>query len=471
MATLFDLPASIPRVTLRAIYIGPDGRPLKGFVEILAPSPLTFPDADVFITGPVVIPLDTQGGFTVTLPATDVEGSNPSDWAYQITERISGTQNRQPYAIKLPASAPSVWLDEIAPSNPFTPNYVPVVGPQGPQGPQGPPGPQGPQGEASTVPGPTGPEGPQGERGSLWFFGDGEPGEIEGAVTGDAYLDRVNGNVYYLTDQWYLQAHLEGPQGPPGPQGEKGDPGTGNVNTVNGDAGPDVVLDALDVGAVPASEKGVANGVASLDTNGKVPASQLPQMSDPNAVTSVNGKTGPTVTLNATDVGAETSGTSVLLTGAQTVAGVKTFTSRPVFSSGVTINGINGTQVVWKDTATSITNSTTVTADPDLVLPVVSNSVYIVECTLVWTNGGGGMRFDFTGPSGTTLVYADNDGSGIQSIGTDDTFSATTGCTVKGLLRTAASSGSFTFRWAQNTANAAATTLASGSYLTLTRVA
>lgn len=43
----------------------------------------------------------------------------------------------------------------------------------------------------------------------------------------------------------------KGEQGIQGEQGEKGDPGTGNVNTVNGELGPDIILDAADVGAEP----------------------------------------------------------------------------------------------------------------------------------------------------------------------------------------------------------------------------
>lgn len=37
-------------------------------------------------------------------------------------------------------------------------------------------------------------------------------------------------------------------------------------------------LNASDVGAIPDSEKGKANGVAELDSSGKVPAAQLPDM-------------------------------------------------------------------------------------------------------------------------------------------------------------------------------------------------
>lgn len=71
------------------------------------------------------------------------------------------------------------------------------------------------------------------------------------------------------------------------------------VETVNGESGPDVVLDAESVGAVDVIEKGAANGVATLGPDGKVPSAQLPSSS----VTSVNDKTGA-VTLAASDVGA-----------------------------------------------------------------------------------------------------------------------------------------------------------------------
>lgn len=49
---------------------------------------------------------------------------------------------------------------------------------------------------------------------------------------------------------------------------------------INGkDLSTDITLDASDVGAVDADDVGVADGVASLDSNGKVPPSQLPPIS------------------------------------------------------------------------------------------------------------------------------------------------------------------------------------------------
>ena len=50
---------------------------------------------------------------------------------------------------------------------------------------------------------------------------------------------------------------------------------------VNGKAlSADITLVAADVGAIPASQKGAANGVAGLDSTGKVPAAQLPSYVD-----------------------------------------------------------------------------------------------------------------------------------------------------------------------------------------------
>ncbi len=51
---------------------------------------------------------------------------------------------------------------------------------------------------------------------------------------------------------------------------------------------------AYQIGAVPAAEKGVANGVATLDASGKVPAAQLPPGSG-GAIDSVFGRCGPIV--------------------------------------------------------------------------------------------------------------------------------------------------------------------------------
>ena len=54
-----------------------------------------------------------------------------------------------------------------------------------------------------------------------------------------------------------------------------------NSRKVNGKAlSADINLSAADVSAIPASQKGTANGVAELDESGKVPSAQLPSYVD-----------------------------------------------------------------------------------------------------------------------------------------------------------------------------------------------
>ncbi|MGW8767671.1 collagen-like triple helix repeat-containing protein [Streptomyces sp. NPDC055815] len=306
------LPDTIPTVTVRGRFLAPNGVPLSGAIVFRAPAQLTFPQADVILGGPVTVQLDAQGAFEVTLPATDAPDLDPSGWAYIVTEQLAGIPVGRSYNVLLPRAQPEVDLADIAPTDPTKPNYV-------------------------GVPGPTGAPGPKGDSGN------------------------------------------PGATGTPGPKGDSGDPGAtgatgpaGVVQSVNGKNETVVVLSAADVGALAASAAGAAGGVASLGPDGKVPAAQLPTLSGDGAVDSVNGKTGVVVlaasdvgaldlaaadaryvrpsgipvtsvagktgavTLAAADVGAEAAGTAVLLTGNQTVAGAKTFSSVPSTSAAPT---------------------------------------------------------------------------------------------------------------------------------------
>jgi hypothetical protein len=69
------------------------------------------------------------------------------------------------------------------------------------------------------------------------------------------------------------------------------------------------------------------------------------------------------------------------------------------------------------------------------------------------------------------MNWTDNDGFGIIGFGTENTFSATTGATMKGCMTIAGTSGNVTLQWAQSTSNAANTTLQNNSHLWLRRVA
>ncbi|MDK7664384.1 hypothetical protein [Cytobacillus oceanisediminis] len=88
----------------------------------------------------------------------------------------------------------------------------------------------------------------------------------------------------------WLLISSKGDQGIQGEPGPKGEPGSGSVDTVNGYHGPDITLGASDVGAIPTTEKGTANGVAQLNAEGKVVDASGNEVA--GKVTSVNGQTG-----------------------------------------------------------------------------------------------------------------------------------------------------------------------------------
>lgn len=89
------------------------------------------------------------------------------------------------------------------------------------------------------LPGQDGSDGSDGQRGSRWWFADTStptPDDVPDPIEGDVFLF-PDGDIYRFDGAtWTLFGNLEGP------------PGAGNISTVNGDAGPDVVLDREDIG-------------------------------------------------------------------------------------------------------------------------------------------------------------------------------------------------------------------------------
>ena len=196
-------------------------------------------------------------------------------------------------------------------------------GPQGEQGPQGIQGETGPQGEKG-LQGEAGPQGPQGEQGPPGIQGETGP-------QGPAGADGAAGP--------------QGATGPQGPQGIQGTPGKdgqsayeaaqaagyqGDETTFNQTLSvvPEHIaaknnphqVTAVQVGAVPTTEKGAAGGVATLGSDGKVPSGQLPEMNyDPagsaasvqaNLTTHINDKNNPHE-VTASQIGAVPTATTV----------------------------------------------------------------------------------------------------------------------------------------------------------------
>ncbi|MEU2759399.1 hypothetical protein [Streptomyces sp. NPDC007094] len=286
------LPEGIPTVRLTGRFLTPDGRPLAGQVVVRAPNLVTFGEFDVILGGPVTAPLDSTGAFEVELPATDAPGMNPSGWSYQVAEQLTGVPANRIYQILLPAEAPEVDLADIAPTDPSTPTYVAVRGDSAYEvavadGFEG----TVEQWLASLV----GPQGIQGAPGSRVYPG---PVGTGVGVDGDMSYNLTNGILYWREGgSWVSKGTFLGPKGDKGEtgsQGIQGDTGPtgapGVVQSVNGISTAAVVLAAADVGAatadhthtpaavgaLAATARAAANGVASLDTAARVPIAQMP---------------------------------------------------------------------------------------------------------------------------------------------------------------------------------------------------
>lgn len=162
-------------------------------------------------------------------------------------------------------------------------------------------------------------------------------------------------------------------------------------------------------------------------------------------------------------------GQNVKLTGNQSISGVKTF------SSGVAITaGLNSIRFARKTASTSRASTTSPAADPHLVVAVEANATYVISCVLGWSPSGaagGGFRVDFTAPASSEMIFVDNDSGFSDTLGGDLTFNVTIGAVLGGTLVTAGTAGNLTLRWAQLSSNANPTILAEHCTIKAERVA
>lgn len=259
-------PQGLNTTTLHGKFVQTDtlGTPLQGTLSFTPnPPTLIFPVQNIIVEGTQSVTLDSNGEFMIDLISTDQAGENPSGWVYSVVEKINGQQQRT-YLMSLNfTNGVTVELAGIVPTQ-AAPNYIPVIGPTG----------------------------------------------APGLVTS------VNGHS------------------------------TAIINLVAADL-PDLI---------PLAQKAAANGVATLDASSKIPSAQLPDISGTYiATTRINAASGvagldasskvlpaqlnlassapPSVATTAA-VGTSTNlarqdhvHAGVDLTSAQTVAGVKNFSS------------------------------------------------------------------------------------------------------------------------------------------------
>lgn len=278
------------------------------------------------------IQITADAGYQVELsslaPLTDEDVILPENFVSSIaglTGDITASQLIAQIGVINPnegKSAYQIWLENGNTGNAeaFLDSLIGPKGPQGVQGPTGPAGPLGPQG----LTGLQGPQGPVGPGFSLRGHVANQaslPATYAAQDSGAAIVTDDNGHLWVWSGTGWVDAGPIGVKGDPGAPGPAGAPGPqGTPTSVNGKTGSAITLTATDVGAfpltgtttlpaarvaglatvatsgryvdltgipptaIPATEKGAANGTATLGADGKVPTTQLPAQSQSTGI-------------------------------------------------------------------------------------------------------------------------------------------------------------------------------------------
>jgi hypothetical protein len=237
-----------------------------------------------------------------------------------------------------------------------------ATGPAGPTGATGLTGPAGPQGPA----GPTGATGPQGLKGDTGATGPQGPAGVDGA-TGPQGLKGDKGDTGATGPAGPTGATgLTGPAGPTGPQGPAGPTGP------QGPAGSNASVTVGTIGLANANGATITSGVLSLSP-------------------------------------ADASNPGILTTGAQTIAGAKTFNS--TIGGSISGNAGSATKLATSrninGTAFDGTADITVTADAStLTGTTLKSTVVNSSLTSVGTLGSLAVTNGITAGTVTTPIYA-----------------------------------------------------------------
>jgi len=142
---------------------------------------------------------------------------------------------------------------------------------------------------------------------------------------------------------------------------------------------------------------------------------------------------------------------------------------------------------VIKPSDTGRSNTTSMTNDPALVLPLAASSTYKIEGVIFYDGpsaGSSDIQWTFTIPAGAAGKYwctrqnITGAFAGAFSTFWTDTVSANTNgvsttmvVPFEGILGTGANAGNLRFLWAQNTSNATNTHVQNNSFLLAQRIA
>ena len=178
-------------------------------------------------------------------------------------------------------------------------------------------------------------------------------------------------------------------------------------------------------------------------------------------------------------------GSGTNLTGIVTSIVAGTNVSISTSFGEVTINAsaaAGGRTIVYKTADQSKTNNTTLADDTELFFSVTANTQYQFKAEIFFDTGTTpDFKYRHAGPAAMDLVRIVRrdsiPGSGSLSYNMDTAFSVsdialtslsgTTGgyISLEGIIHTGVNAGTFSFKWAQNTSSATATTVRAGSYI------
>jgi hypothetical protein len=172
--------------------------------------------------------------------------------------------------------------------------------------------------------------------------------------------------------------------------------------------------------------------------------------------------------------------------------GLKTFSTDEVLTASNMTTYLAQQAYVVKSVDETVTSSTTMQDDNELVIAVSANTIYHVELILLYKGlAAADLKIGWSGPASSTLDWVADDFistiaanvgpvartaqgiTGTPSCGCVESVPGTPDnlyALPKGILQTAGSAGNLTFRWAQNTSNATGSVVQLGSTLILTRI-
>jgi hypothetical protein len=165
---------------------------------------------------------------------------------------------------------------------------------------------------------------------------------------------------------------------------------------------------------------------------------------------------------------------------------LKTFTAGEVLTADDVNEYLVNTLFVRKTSTESVTSSTALQNDNELVLAVEANCVYELTGTVIYDGSTtGDIQWDFTLPSGavmsgiaTRLATGGTDTTAFMQWDTESVTSAgalgtgtETVISLRHLVVVSSTAGNVQLRWSQNTSDGTATRVFANSYLCLRRVA